>query len=174
MHWRTILILTAALVVATAGVAAAERDVAFGGQISYADDFDLGVGARAVIGTNDVVEGTRAVASFDLYFPGDEAGVEFSFWEINVNGHYMFPLEEKSFGLYAGAGLHYANVSVDTPSIDTGFGVIEGGSVSDSEVGLNLLGGVDFQTSGSVSPFAEIKIELGGAEQFVISGGATF
>jgi hypothetical protein len=39
---------------------------------------------------------------------------------------------------------------------------------------LNLLGGIRFNTSRSLQPFAEARIELGGGEQLVLAGGFLF
>jgi opacity protein-like surface antigen len=159
-----------ALVAIGADSAWAETPVSFGGQINWADDYDLGIGVRAVIGTADLVENSHAVASFDFYFPGDAGSqADLSFWEINFNGLYDFQLEGKSIAPYAGAGLHIAHVSFDFD-----YGPLGSGSVSDSDVGLNILGGAQFPIEASVTPFAELKIELGGAEQFVLTGGVTF
>lgn len=152
--------------------ASAQTPISFGAQLNFADDFDFGIGAHLVAGTSTVVENSRVVASFDYYFPDGGDGVDFSFWEINLNAHYLFPLENAPVGVYAGAGIHIYNVSVDFDGDeDFGFG---GFGADDSGAGLNLLGGVDFRTAGSLSPFAELKIELGGAEQFVLTGGVRF
>jgi hypothetical protein len=65
---------------------------------------------------------------------------------------------------YAGTGLNYAHASVSVPEL-------AGMSVSNSEVGLNILGGAKFKL-GQVTPFGEFRVELGGGEEFVITGGA--
>ena len=170
MHLR---ILAVVLVCATATAASAQSPVSFGGQLNYADDFDLGIGARAMIGTGEFVENTRAMASFDFYFPDDAGDVDVSFWEINVNGHYMIPIENSPVGVYAGGGLHIYNASVDFDESE--FGPFAGSvDNDDSGLGLNILGGVEFDAGPSVTPFAELKIELGGAEQFILTGGVWF
>ncbi|HKK70288.1 MAG TPA: hypothetical protein VKA86_03660 [Candidatus Krumholzibacteria bacterium] len=173
MHLRTLVVLAVALVCTTATVASAQTPVSFGGQLNYADDFDLGIGARAVMGTGEFVENTRAMASFDFYFPDDAGSADVSFWEININGHYMIPIENSPVGVYAGGGLHIYNVSVDFDESEFG-PFADSIDNDDSGVGLNILGGVDFDAGPSVTPFAELKIELGGAEQFILTGGARF
>lgn len=144
-----------------------------GAQLSYADDFDFGVGLRAMFGTGEVIPDTRIATSFDLFFPDDGGNlVDLSFWEININGHYFFPIENDAIRVYAGPGLHIYNLSADSE-----FFTVDGvtlRSVDDDGLGLNLLGGIEFPTQSAVTPFAELKIELGGAEQFILAGGITF
>jgi hypothetical protein len=41
-------------------------------------------------------------------------------------------------------------------------------------VGVNLMGGLNFQTRTRIMPFIEAKFELGGGEQFVLTGGIYF
>ncbi len=171
MRLRSKLFLCIALLALGSTPASAELPLSFGVQANYADDFDFGIGGRIVADTGEVVENSRAMASFDFYFP-DGNGADVTFWEININAHYLFPLEDAPVGVYAGAGLHIYNVSVDL-DLDTPFGDF-GGSADDSGAGLNILGGVDFTGVQSVTPFAELKLELGGAEQFIITGGVRF
>lgn len=171
---RLSLLTVCALLVLAAPAAA---QVQFGAQLNFADDFDFGVGARALFDTGEIVESTRVAASFDFYFPDDGSGqVDTSFWEINANAHYFFPIENSPVNVYAGAGLHFYKFSADIDDVVVpGFGTISGGSADDDGAGLNILGGVEFPLEGaSVTPFAELKFEISGAEQFVLTGGVTF
>lgn len=163
MKWRSLL-ATVGLLLATA--LPAQAQIGFGGQVSFADDADLGVGVRATaplggfVSTDEgsVLAGTMLIGSFDWFFP-DCGGADCSYWEINTNGAVPIPVEA-NFSPYAGAGLNIAHMSVDEGTIEE----------SDTEVGLNLLGGVTFPLAG-FSPFLEARLELGGGEQFVLSGG---
>lgn len=154
--------------------------LSYGAQLSYCDDGDLGVGARMIVATADWVARTRLVASFDLYFPGGTEqnfpGVgtveaDPSFWEFNVNGHYVFDMGDAPLNLYAGTGLHLYDGSVEVSVADV---EVRGFDPDGSGVGLNLLGGIEFPLQSSLTPFAEFKIEVGGAEQVVITGGIRF
>ena len=49
----------------------------------------------------------------------------------------------------------------------------DGRSASDTDLGLNLLGGTLFGR-GKVNPFVELRVELAGGEQFVLTGGVLF
>lgn len=165
-------LITAGAILAV-GLAAqpAAAQAQFGVQGSYSDDFDFGVGARAQFDLGSAIdpEGPLSqltgVVSFDYYFP-DCDPADCSFFELNGNA--LYPLDfGEGFSPYVGGGLHFARVSAE---VDTGFGVEE---ASDNEVGLNALGGASFGL-GTLEAFAEAKIELAGAEQFVLTFGVLF
>lgn len=152
-----------------------QNPVSFGAQLSFADDTDLGIGVRAMVGTENLIEETRFVGSFDWFFPDEGGGVDVSYWELNLNGHYMLPFElDSPIDFYAGGGLNIAHLSVDIPDITVGGFTTQGGSASDTDIGLNILGGLDFRISDSLGGFGELRIELGGGEQFVLTGGVRF
>lgn len=158
-------LLIAVCTVLAVGVMAipAEAQVQFGPQLSYADDFDFGIGARAQFDLGSAVDegGTfgdlRGVVSFDYFFPDCELG-DCSYIEINGNALYPFDVEGE-VEPYVGAGVNIARVSVE--------------DVSDTEVGLNALGGINFGL-GPFMAFSEARIELSGGEQFVLTFGALF
>ena len=166
--------LAAALFVA----APAEAQVAFGPQVSWGDDSDIGVGARVEMPVGGMITQDAAsmlaslkfIGSFDWFFIGDEGcdedGVNCTYWEINANGAVPLPVE--GFSPYLGAGLNVAHggVSFDDDAL-------EDFESSDTEVGLNILGGLNFGLGG-LNSFVEGRIELGGGEQFVISAGLLF
>lgn len=164
------MVLTVALAAAaTAPVAAQGR---FGPQVSFGDDSDFGVGIRGEAPLSVLVSTERGspastmflIGSFDWFFPDDDEGVDVRYFEINANVGY--PLEAEGFDPYVGAGLNIANsgVSFDDPALD---------DRSDTEIGVNLLGGLKFPF-GDMSAFTEIRLELSGGEQFVISAGVLF
>jgi len=146
----------------------AHAQVRFGAQASFGDDVDLGLGARAVFSLKQFNERLEGIASFDWFFPDAGADVvDWTYFEINGNVAYSFPLQSSSsLRPYAGGGLNIARSSIDfdSPLLN---------SASDTEIGLNVLGGTKFG-SGRITPFAELRIELGGGEQFVLSGGVLF
>jgi opacity protein-like surface antigen len=134
-------------------------------QGNYGGDSEIGVGAGVNFGLGSLTakQGIRGEATFDYYFPGNNL----NYWELNGN----LLLDIKSVvGLYVGAGVNYAKYSYDCGSsivcdlIDT--------YADNSQVGLNALAGYSF--GGAKSPFVQAKIELGGGEQFVVTGGIRF
>jgi hypothetical protein len=155
---RTSLIAVAVLAFGAAN-AEAQR---FGGQVSWADDADLGLGARVEIpvalSSEGILAGTYIIGSFDYFFIDCD---ECSYMEFN--GNFAAPIGTSSLRPYVGAGLNMARSSVDV--LDE--------SISDTEMGLNLLGGIKFGL-GSLSSYAEARMELGGGEQFVLTFGILF
>lgn len=137
-----------------------------GVQGSYGSDSDFGVGVRYENSLNRLFPSMplRFIGSFDWFFPdeGGFGGVDVTYFEINANVAYAIPMANSPLRPYAGGGLNYARASVEVGGTD----------VSDSQVGLNLLGGIRF--GGKLSPFVEGRFELSGGEQFVISGGILF
>lgn len=134
--------------------------VNFGVQASFADDTDFGVGARVELGLAQLSPRLFAIGSFDWFFPDG-----FDYFEVNANLGYSIPLTSPTFVPYVGGGLNIARASVK----------VFGESHSDTEVGLNVLGGTKFKpVSARFTPFLEARVELNGGEQFVISGGILF
>lgn len=147
-------VLTVFALAAPRGVEA--QEVHFGPQLSLAEDTDLGVGGRALVNLSGM-EGFEIAGSFDYFFPGSN----FDYWEINGNLHYNIQVSESEvFFPYIGAGLNYANAS--------------SGGVSNSDIGLNLVGGSKFQAAERFIPYAELRVEAGGGEQIVVTGGLLF
>ncbi len=136
--------------------------IRFGAQVTYADDFDFGVGARVIypaLGKMVGVSGLEGSASFDWFFPS--VG---SYFEVNVNALYPVAIASMpKLRPYVGAGLNVARYSVD-------LGIV---SASSTDIGLNALAGARF-SMGKFSTFAEAKLELSGGEQFAVTFGVLF
>lgn len=149
-----------------AGAAQGQR---FGGQVDWGTDTDLGIGARLEydlaggLGGGNLLSRAYLIGSFDYFFPNcDGDGVDCGYFEFN--GNVATPLDVAStLKPYVGAGLNMARASAKAAGVST----------SDTQVGLNLLGGLKFAI-GSLSSFAEARLELSGGEQFVITWGLLF
>lgn len=166
----TILGLALGLSALSFAPSARAGDVSFGVQGSWGDDADIAVGARVIADLSAKRSGVSAIASFDYFFPGDNGlgdllGIDVKYWELNGNLVYGFA-KNSNVQPYVGAGLNFAHASVTETQI-TGI------SVSESDVGLNVLGGLNFG-SGKTKFFAEAKFEAGGGDQFVVTGGIRF
>ncbi|SRR6056297_76179 len=145
--------------------------LAFGSGVGFAGlDNDLGI---RVDGYYAVTPEIRAGADFTFYFPKSEGDVDLTVWELNFNGNYIF-LDEDGLMVYALAGINITGITIDVPSVDTGFGTF-GGSSSESEFGLNLGGGLEYALDFA-DLFAEAKLgNLGGnADQFALGVGLRF
>lgn len=144
--------------------ATASAQVGFVVQGQYGSDYEavgIGGGVSFGLGSLTAEHGVRGEATFDYFLVDDPLNA----WEINANVLYDIP---STPGLYVGAGINYANFSLDDaefcePFCDFG---------SDSEIGLNLLGGWNF--SGAKGPFVMARFALGGGEQLYVGGGYRF
>lgn len=146
------------------GVSEAQaQSIQFGAAGAYANDFELGIEGRVALPIEAGFGNLKAIGNFGYFLPPDP----FSYWEINGNVAYM--IQAQSISPYVGAGLNYANVESEFTNPLTGATT----SASASEIGLNVLGGIEFD-AGALNPFIEGKYELGGGEQFVIKGGLLF
>lgn len=146
--------------------------LAFGSGVGAFGSLDNDIGIR-VDGYYTITPEIRAGADFTFYFPKSEGDVDLTVWELNFNGNYIF-VDEDGFMAYGIAGLNITGLTVDVPSVDTGFGTF-GGSSSESEFGLNLGAGLEYALDFA-DLFAEAKLgNLGGnADQFALGVGLRF
>jgi hypothetical protein len=153
----------------------AEAQVNFGPYLAWGDEADLGIGGRVDVGLGNAFgvdsgpfQNLFLNSGVAYFFIDCDAGFDFdevdcSYIEVNGNLAVPFTLEGSSIEPYAGAGFNIARGSRD----------VDGESESETDVGLNILGGIFFPIS-DLRGFAEAKFELEGGEQFVLSGGILF
>ena len=159
------LLSAVALVGMLAVPGAADAQFTLGPVGAFHDDFDFGVGAYAAIPVPSLDENLSINPSFVYFFPDGD----FDFWEINGDVVYRFVVADDVPVLpFALAGLNIARFS--TPSV-TVLGQTVGGS--NTEIGLNLGGGVGFRAE-SVLPFVGAKFEIQDSSGFVVFGGVGF
>jgi hypothetical protein len=127
--------------------------------LAYHTDAEaVGIGAFVGIPIASVA-GLAIVPDFIWFFPDG-----YDYFEINGDVVYNFTVGPDSPVVpFAFAGLNIARTSVDIGT--TNF--------SNTDVGLNLGGGVNFQ-AGSIQPFAGAKFEIQDQTGFVIFGGLGF
>ena len=157
-RWFAALLLGA--IVTSAVEAQQPRDTGpyphFGLQASVGEGVDIGLGVRyenRMLGMFPESPNLRFALSFDYFFP-DNA----DYWEVNANVFNLFRTGNARVLPYLGGGLNVARFS--------------SGNRRDTEVGLNVLGGI--RLPGRYRPFLEARIELGGGDRFVVSGGWLF
>ena len=156
------LLCSVALIGMLAAPSAVQAQLEAGPLLAYYDDLEaIGIGAFLAIPVPQVAEGFAIVPDFTWYFPD---GIDY--FEVNGDVAYFFPVSADSPVMpFAFAGLSIGRSSVDLgPTF---------GDVSDTDVGLNLGGGVQF-AAGSINPFAGAKLELRDNTGFVIFGGLGF
>lgn len=141
-----------------AGPKEADAQVRIGPQLNFGSEQHVGLGGRVTAQFQSPRE-LGFIGSFDVFFPDEPHGEDRSYWEINANLAYWFRVRSTSVHPYAGGGLNIAHASRD--------------GASDTDAGLNLLGGSAFGAR-RVRPFVELRVELAGGDQFVITGGVLF
>jgi len=159
--------LIAATVVGAATANPVDAQVRFGANLSWGSDADLGLGARLNFGVGSLADSKpiEGLATFDYFFPDSGFGSDATYWTLTGNAIYRFVERGKGVTPYAGGGVLIARMTEDTGT----------GTRSDSDLGLNLLGGLRFKTSGTLIPFAEARIEIvPDRSQLVLSGGVYF
>ncbi len=151
-------LLTSAFVLVLAfGIhSTATAQISVGGGLGYGTNIEA-LGLK-VDGVYTINEDFRAGADIIYYFEDSDV----TFWELNLNGNYIFTQDE-SMIIYGLAGINYARQSVST----------EWGSWSNSEVGLNIGAGLEYDLGfATIAP--EIKYALSSLDQLVISAGLRF
>ncbi len=101
--------------------------------------------------------------AFDIYLVDEN----FDFWQLSFNALYEFGLANVAFSPYVGGGIGISRTSLD---LDLGE---FGNDASDTDVGLNLIGGATFGF-GSLKPFAQAQITVGDVDLLTIGGGLHF
>lgn len=158
-----LLVLVASLALSLPSVA----QTRIGGGLVYGTEIENpGINAHGEIFLNE----QWAIAPGIVYFFPKKIveDLDFKWFEINANAHYYF--EADGVEPYALGGLNIAMVSVDFPNFFTG----EVESETSTEVGLNIGGGVNFNTGGNLKPFGELRYVIGDADQLVIGAGIRF
>lgn len=139
-----------------------EKTLWYGPQASFADEADLGLGARAHW-TFTNRHPLALITSFDYFFPSAPAGADASHWEVNGNLAYQFGRRWKP---YVGPGLNLARRTTAFSGTDL--------SGRDTALGVNMLGGVRRVDGSKRQYFAEARYEIKGGEQFLVTAGVLF
>ena len=143
-----------------------------GGGLVYGSEIEtIGININGQYFIND----NLAIApGFNYFFPRNiVADLDYKWFEFNANAHYYFDVSSESVEPYALGGLNFAFLTVDYYSgfFGSGDGVE---TETETYVGLNLGGGVNFNIDSSIQPFAELRLVLGEADQVVIGGGVRY
>jgi len=167
---RRIMLALATVTVLVAIPSQAWGQYQVGPYLAFHDDADLGVGAFVGIPLPSIHEDLSFVGDFGFFFPGNGGhdGRDADYWEANAGALFRFPLPDLSFTPWVLGGLNLAHGTVGRWGREWG-----DFSGSDTEIGLNLGGGITFG-AGPMSPFVGAKFELGGGKGAVIFAGLSF
>lgn len=138
-----------------------------GAQGSWGDDSDFGVGARVSAILPKDLPPLEFILSFDVFAPDGEFG---DYGELNGNVAYLIPVRSPNINPYAGVGWNQAFLDAEVPVVDLRGDTIAVNEVEDQDGGFNLLAGIKGRVN-RITGFGELRYELGGGEQLVITTG---
>jgi hypothetical protein len=138
-----------------------------GPHVSFGTDSDLGIGGRLGFGVPAADEGIfsrlQIMVAFDYFLDG--LGCDnCTYWELTPAAIVPIAISE-GLDTYVGAGLNIARFSFDED--------ILGVDVSSTDTGLAAIGGLRFPIS-SLAAFGEARLNIGGADQLVLTFGFLF
>ena len=143
----------------------AAQEIKVGGQVTFGDDADFGIGPRAEVSLPWIAPGIRVAGSFDYFFPdsglGDPGG-DYDYRELNFNvlGDISLP-DVTNLVPYVGGGVNVAWESVPVDGME---------GPEERLFGLNVVAGFRFPLVG-FTPFVEARYELEGGQQLLVAGG---
>lgn len=169
------IILAAVAAFILISVQNSNAQIGLGAGLAYGTEIET-IGIQ-VGGTYLINENFRVAADIIYFFPKTEGDsdfeVEFKWFEFNANVHYIF-FEDESMNAYGLAGINYASLTIETPSITIpGLGTIGGGSATESEIGLNLGIGAMLDLDFAWL-YGEVKYNVSDFDQLVIAVGLRF
>ncbi|MFA0964024.1 outer membrane beta-barrel protein [Roseivirga sp. BDSF3-8] len=143
-----IAVVTLFLVVAYSTTSKAQ-DVNLGAGLIYGSEIEnVGLQARADIGLSD---SWRLAPALNFFFPKSVGNVDLNWFAINLDANYIIPVDSDVVGLYGIAGLNIGFLSVDYE--DDFFD-----DNNDTELGLNLGIGAEFNIESSVTPSSNLSM----------------
>lgn len=138
-----------------------------GAHVLYGTDAkNIGLGVKYQQNITDII---RLEAVGDYYLKTDG----FTMFDVNVNGHYLFPLSDKVTA-YPLVGINYTHWKQDWEVEYDGIEMDFGG-FKDSSIGLNIGGGIQYKLTDKIRIGAELKYQtISGASTAVIGAGITY
>ncbi len=165
IFWTTAMVVVSLFIgIQSVQAQGGQGQVRLGGGLVFGTEIEsLGLQFR---GDYAITDNILIAPDFVYFFPDSDFGIDFNWFDININGNYLFEVSNPDVIPYALAGFNIAIVSFDLNNI-----MIPGlTDDTETEVGFNLGGGADFLV-GVVVIFGEIRYAIGN-DQLVIGGGA--
>jgi len=151
-------------------VFSAQAQTKVGGGLAFGTEIlTIGFDVRATFGINENILFAPDITYFlnntDVVFLGIQTKSKFKWWEINLNGNYVWNLS--GFSPYVLTGLNLAIIGSEIE--------LFGSRVSDSDtkVGWNIGGGANLPFNDKLEGFFELKynIFISDPDQLAIKGG---
>jgi len=135
----------------------------FGGGPAWGSDSDLGIAARVLFGLGRQIDQRDLTGQFSAAWFVDACDFDCTYFEFTPAA--FVPFSGTDLVPFAGAGLNISHASINTP--------FQNDNISDTEVGLALLGGVLFPI-GNLTGQGEGRVTLGGSQQLLLSFSVLF
>ncbi|MCA6078852.1 outer membrane beta-barrel protein [Fulvivirga sedimenti] len=154
---RILLTVAVVLSLALAGQAQTRlgAGLAWGSEV---DDLGLGINGEFFVKNNISIS-----PGFIFYFEDNGGFQDRDWWELNINGNFYFATE----GVVDFYGI--GGINLTTRSIKS-----QGERDGDTELGINLGIGANFNTNGAILPYTELKYIAGNYDQAVLFFGIKF
>ncbi|MBR1882627.1 MAG: porin family protein [Muribaculaceae bacterium] len=131
---KVIVFACVAVLALVASAQVRQHETAVGANLIYGSEIErVGLGARFQYG---ILDQLRAEVGFNGFVKNHDT----SWWDVNLNAHYLLSISQDKFYVYPITGLNYTMVS-------TKIKLAEGNkkSVEDNHIGLNLGAGVEYE-----------------------------
>jgi hypothetical protein len=156
-----------ALALLAVGARPASAQFRIGPNLTFADDFDLGIGAIALFGIGNITSSSAitGTAGAEYYVsPCDNC----TYFEITAGALYGFNTSGSARPSVGGA-LNFGRFSYDAPTQIPGVDF----DFTNSEIGLAILGQLGFPL-GTLSGLANARLTISGYEQLVLGFAILF
>ena len=161
--------MTLCVALVTLSASAQKGENSIGVHALYGTDAgNIGFGVKY---QNSITDAIRLEAVGDYYLKTDG----FSMFDVNVNGHYLFPLSDK-FTVYPLVGINYTSwkqesfISFGEEHSDYDI------DIKDTSIGLNIGGGIQYKLTDKIRIGAELKYQTisGSLSTVIIGAGVTY
>ena len=137
------------------------QDVSVGGGFGYGSQINnIGLNFR---GDVKFYQQWSITPHFNLFFNKKKESITKEWNALNVDGHYFFEIDP-TWTIYPLCGINFATVSEKVNDI----------SFSNSDIGINLGFGSEYNFDRRLSGFGEIKYVISDADQLVITFGVLY
>jgi len=134
-----------------------------GGGLVYGTEVEKG--GIDIRGDIRITNSWAIVPNINFFFPESSDAYKSGFTGINVDGHYLVNLGSGA-NVYPLFGLNFGHSSFKNKINDTKSG--------NTEIGINLGGGIEYFFSSKVAGFFELKYVLGDYDQGVLGFGVLY
>jgi outer membrane protein X len=147
-----------------------------GGGLAYGFEVkNLGLN---ILGTYDISDNIRVAPNLNLFLPYTEESIgkthKLSQWELNLDAHYIFPINNDMFDVYPLAGINIAFITNQDEFKDPALQALYGYSSSDVKYGLNLGVGGEYPITEQLGAFLELRYAISDFHQFVVKAGVAY